>query len=238
MSVHGLSDFGHDDDDEPKGTGFYNKGGTEFYANNDGVEAYKKATETALDGNGHTKKNANKNDFVITVVLYKNGISVNNGGLQSYADSKEFLHDITEGYVPERFSEEGKKYNVTTKIVDSTKVACSDKTAVKMTTCGSSFVGEGKTLGKEVGQNFTAIPRQLNADLSKPTANIKVRFVDGKSKVLKVNLDWSLQNVYSLIAHESGLTTFHLRAQNRVIEMSATLVSDAKIAGTSLMQHK
>ncbi|EKE37563.1 hypothetical protein ENUP19_0248G0093 [Entamoeba nuttalli] len=240
-TIHGFSDLKKED--KPKGQGFFNggeKGGVEFYANDDANEAYRTAEKTASTNNGNSSHDPRKKDLILNVVMYKNGFIVNDGPLRNYEDpnNKQFIDDVTNGFIPQEYIQQAQHNNIAINLTNSTQTIFSGHTSTA-TTHSISFTGTGNSIGKSNATNFKVTGSIPTLDISKPTTNIKVRFIDGKQKVFKVNQDWTVSQIYALIKKETNINEFRLVAiPNRNIEMNEMTVMEAKIANSSLIQQK
>ncbi|ELP93764.1 NSFL1 cofactor p47, putative [Entamoeba invadens IP1] len=239
-NFHRFGDF--EKKEQPKGQGYFNKGGTEFYSN-DGDEAYKAAESTASRDNGNKYHDAGKGDFVLNVTMYQNGFVVNDGPLREYntPENKKFIDDVKEGFIPQEYVEMARTSNIAINLTNSSKTQYVPKeTKGKTKEEVHTYTGVGNVIGStEKGQIFQAPSEAPTIDMTQPTVSIKVRFVDGKQKVFKVNKTTTVSQVYALVRVESNISGFRLVGpQNRIIVMSEINVVDAKIANASLTQQK
>ncbi|KAL7711504.1 SEP domain-containing protein [Entamoeba marina] len=235
--IHGFNDIKKDD--KPKGQGYFSggeKGGVEFYANDDASKDFKQAEQYAQNNNTNQYHSADKKDKILNIEMFGNGFTVD-GQFRSYEvpENKKFIDDVKEGFIPAEYQELSKTTNISINLTNKTTEQFNQTTGKAPV---NTFSGEGMKLGS-VGNGYSAGNDVPVLNPEKPTANVKVRFIDGKSKVLKVNQDISVKQLYALIAKESNTNQFKLMGiPNKLIEPSDTSIKEAKLCNTSLIQSK
>ena len=152
-NIHGFSEIGKNE--KPKGQGYFSggdRGGVEFYSNDDAAKTYKQTEELAMRNNGNKYHDASKKDFIINVVLYKNGFTVNDGPLREYntPENKQFVADVKEGYIPKEYEEEAQRSNIAMNMTDSSQTMYSPKATSSYAARPQpqTFTGTGNVIGK------------------------------------------------------------------------------------------
>ena len=183
----------------------------------------------------------------INITLWKNGFTINDGPLRDFSskENQEFIEDVKNGFIPKELIKEGKSeanVTMTDRSSDDYEKPYSPNlmNQINKKPQQPSFQGKGMTLNSNAAaNNFIIEGNAKEVDMTKPTVNIKIRFVDGKQKVFKINSDWTVNDVYALVKSESGISAFRLmQMPKKIIEPSDISVTEAKIANASLVQQK
>ncbi|VDI66962.1 UBX domain-containing protein 1 [Mytilus galloprovincialis] len=140
----------------------------------------------------------------MTLKLWKNGFSINNGPLRDFKDptNKEFLDSISKGEVPNELVREARGGEVSLDMEDHrTEDYVQPKVPVK------AFAGEGHMLGSPApnvvsgspaasgSANDEAALREVSINTSQPTTNIQIRLADGTRLTAKLNHSHTVRDI-------------------------------------------
>ncbi|UXI18077.1 cAMP-specific 3' 5'-cyclic phosphodiesterase isoform I isoform X13 [Sarcoptes scabiei] len=190
----------------------------------------------------------------ITLNLWRNGFSIDDGPLRSYEDpaDAEFLEAIRCGKIPKEFSKQSKS-EVHLKMKDC-------RTQDYQPPPKKMFSGEGQRLGaptpNESVLNKSSQPattdsvsketaeaeavRFLQLDTNRPQTRVQIRLIDGSRLVAQINTDRTISDLrqyiclarpdYNFLLFEM-MTTF----PNKVIEDESTSIEKSGLANSSVV---
>lgn len=189
----------------------------------------------------------------ITLKLWKEGFSINDGELRSYTDPKnaEFLSSIKKGVVPTELLREARGGEIQLSMVDNRhetfvapkhKVKTFGGTGHLLGSPTPTTVGEPKVIDeKDKEANEKKAKESLNVNSSEPTTSIQIRLSDGSRLVGSFNHTHTIADVRNFInvsrpqyesANYSLLTTF----PSKELSDSSQTVKDAGILSAAIVQ--
>ena len=234
-NVHG---FDHNKQEKPQGQGYFNggeRGGVEFYANNQANDDFKEI-ERFVHSERNQQTTGGRETKTVMITMYRNGFTLDNGTFRPYTDpqNKEFIESVKQGYIPQELEQYAQTSNVAVDVTDHTNDMFKESDVKPKPQ--PSFVGAGKKLCEtKEGIKVTWEGKQFDAAGEK--ARVKVRFHDGKSKIIMMNTTWTVKDVYAEVKKESGIDTFRLIAMpNKEVEPSDKTVKEAGLCNCSITQ--
>lgn len=186
---------------------------------------------------------------MVTVTVYRNGFTVNDGPLRSHADpeNRAFMQNLAEGYCPPELVENGQPADV--KLENKVEEDYNPKSSGGRGAGGSSFSAFGGT-GAAVGDiALQATPlivpgTQGNGaplivdETGGDVVRVQIKFPDGSREVAKFNKNHSVRHLIARIELlRPNLRPYHLLSGNRgppkPLEPSQydNLLVDAGLAG-------
>lgn len=148
-----------------------------------------------------------------TITMYRNGFVVDDGPYRRLDDpaNKDFLRSLAQGKTPKELVEGSNSGDITVGLVDKRSEEYVEKF--------KSFSGEGTSLGGSASASTdgnidpATLPSPPPAvDAGKPTTSIAVRLLNGKRKVVKINLDATVSDLAANLRDEAESNTFRLLA--------------------------
>ncbi|KAI5710034.1 hypothetical protein M8J76_001049 [Diaphorina citri] len=190
----------------------------------------------------------------ITLKLWKEGFSINDGELRAYTDpaNAEFLSAIKRGVVPTELLRDAKGGEIHMSMVDNrheTYVAPKPKL--------KAFAGTGHTLGSPVptaiGQtkvfdekdrvaNENAAKEALNVNTSEPTTSIQIRLSDGSRLIGTFNHTHTIADVRSYInaarpQYETADYALQTTFPSKELADATQTIKDAGILNSAIVQR-
>jgi len=185
----------------------------------------------------------------VTLRLWRDGFTVDDGGLRSYTDpaNKTFLDSITRGEIPHELQEGNKEVHLSMedRRMESFKI-------IETRRSTRPFTGHGYTLGSPtppvVGAsadedkpvNEAKAKEQLALDKSKPVTSLQIRLADGSRLVGQFNNGHTIGHVRNFI--RAARPQYQTRGFNllssyptKVLEDAETL-EDAGLLNAAIMQ--
>lgn len=135
-----------------------------------------------------------------TITMYRDGFIVDDGPYRRLDDPSNsvFLTALARGMIPPELSASGNGGNVTVGLVD--------KRSEEYVEQQTSFTGTANVLGgTTINATDDGVVTSVSSedkptlDESSPHTRIMIRLANGKREVLKVNLDWALSSILSLL---------------------------------------
>lgn len=202
-------------------------------------------------GAAAAKKKAEECDAV-TVKVYSQGFTVDDGELRPYEDprNREFFESITRNEIPAELRKQGRSM-VHVNVEDHLH-----ENYVKQTAKFKAFTGSGNTLGSptpattaeipvasgDPAENEAAANRQLNVQQDQPSTMISIRLADGGRLSTRFNLTHTIEDIRSFInaarpqyADRSFalLTTF----PNKELSNNAETIQQAGLQNAAILQR-
>ncbi len=173
-----------------------------------------------------------------TITMYRDGFVVDDGPYRRVDDPEnaDFLRSLAMGRTPRELADEG---NVTVNLVD--------KRSQDYVETFRSFSGAGASLGSSAAANTDGIidpstlpspPPEPNTE--KPTTSIQVKLLNGRKKVVKINLDSTVGVLASMLVEDANGESFSLTAgfpPKPLTDMNAT-IQDTGLKGAQVIMKK
>ena len=174
--------------------------------------------------------------------MYRDGFVVDDGPYRRLDDPANgiFLRSLAMGRTPKELADDAGASDVTVGLVDKRSEDYVEKFR--------SFSGAGTSLGATASSTTdvgTIDPATLPAeppalDTSRETTSIAVRLLNGKRKVVKINLDSSVSDLASHLREESSSNSFRLLSgypPKPLTNMNMT-IADAGLKGAQVSMSK
>ncbi|XP_062543587.1 NSFL1 cofactor p47 [Armigeres subalbatus] len=156
-------------------------------------------------------RDGDHNHEVVTLTLWRQGFSINNGELRRYEDSanKEFFESIMRGEIPPELRSKGPTM-IHLDLKDNRH-----EDYVKRSAPFRAFGGGGQTLGSPAPNVVESAPAaagnseenekkalsSLQVDESQPTTNLQIRLADGSRLSARFNQSHTIENVRQYITN-------------------------------------
>jgi UBX domain-containing protein 1 len=242
-----LDDYKKDKDkDKKKKTPEEEKKNVDWYAggtssgmavtnNDDDVEKIvSKAKEDTSSGDGPGSEG-----IQLKITLYENGFTVDDAELREYEGdkNKQFIKELSEGYVPREIQENYKGKKVDVSLEDKRKEKYRPPTPPKYV----AYSGEGVSMGatESVGLEVNKENGKPIIDDSKPTTDLQIRFHNGERQVVTFNLTHSVSDIFfyvTMAAPVDGSFQLVTGFPPKPIEDSGMSIEEAKLKSASITQ--
>lgn len=183
----------------------------------------------------------------VTLKLWKDGFSLNEGDLRPYSDpaNKDFLESIRRGEIPQELRTGGSEVHLA---MEDHRIDTFRPSSKKQ----KAFSGHGYTLGNPappvVGAcrdedkplNEEAAKEKLNLDTTKPVTSIQIRLADGSRLIAQFNHAHTVGQIRSYILNarpQYATQEFNLMSSypSKVLEDGQT-IQEAGILNAAIMQ--
>uniref|UniRef100_A0A7S2VZR9 UBX domain-containing protein n=1 Tax=Eucampia antarctica TaxID=49252 RepID=A0A7S2VZR9_9STRA len=228
---HHESDDSDDDPNERYVGGVNARGGGSGLAVTPNVSNDIRENATVLgDGEGPPRH---------TITMYRSGFIVDDNGVYRRLDDPAnaiFLSALARGMIPPELSSSGSGGNVTVGLVDKRNEEYVEQQQ-------SSFTGTGNVLGSTTinatddGVVTSSVSENApTLDTSRPHTRIMLRLANGKREVLKVNLDWLLSTILSLIPSSEQPFILSAGFPPTILTNYAQTIQEAGLENAQLIQ--
>ncbi|KAJ8945212.1 hypothetical protein NQ314_009281 [Rhamnusium bicolor] len=180
----------------------------------------------------------------VTLRLWQNGFSVNDGELRSYNDpsNKEFLDSIRRGEIPQELRQGTTEVHLAMEDHRMETFKSSQKRRIT-----KAFQGHGYTLGspapvvvgasseEDKPANEARAKDLLKIDSSKPTTNLQIRLADGTRLVGQFNLEHTVGEVRNFI--QAARPQYQTQAFNLLSSYPSRILDDAQTLQAAGLQN-
>lgn len=153
----------------------------------------------------------------ITVTIYADGFTVNDGPLRPLSDpkNKKFLDDIQSGQLPQELKKEDPNETVELAVQDKRPAKYEKPSSSSINAAPTSLTNPIKPGQADLTQGSTAGPTatgagEVNIDRSKPVTTIMIRFGDGRRQTQEFNEDAIVNELFEFVASCVGTSEFSL----------------------------
>lgn len=232
--IHGLSDLNKKPEDKKKKT-------TDFYA---GGQASGLAVSSpdvdSIISKASKESKQEKGEVTITITLYSNGFSVNDGPFRNYTDpeNQTFMAQLNQGRVPAELQAITKGRPVAVNLQDKRQEEYHPPPPPSYVAFSGSGQSVSATRSQPIGTVNLAAP-DPPFQPSLPTTTVQIRFHNGQRKNITVNLGSTIQLLYEYVTFAapvegafqlvSGFPPKHL---DNIWES----IEDSGIAGSAVIQ--
>lgn len=142
----------------------------------------------------------------VNVTFYKNGFTVGDGPLRTKDDpaNAKFLQQISQGYVPEELSSEGKEMNMSLVDKRTEDYATPPEPLYNAYSGSGCSVGSSAPVAGAVVASGDSKAGTFSLDESQPTTTIQFRLSDGKKIRAKFNLTHTVADIHAYLAQEGA----------------------------------
>jgi UBX domain-containing protein 1 len=199
--IHGLGDLKKKEErkEDRKSTDFFaggQKSGLAVQSPDDVESMLNRARQSGSD----TGARPDPNEVTITVTLYENGFTVDDGPFRDYEapENKRFIAEMNQNRVPGELLAKTKGKPVAVNLSDKRRERYVPPPPPKYV----AFSGEGQRMSGASSVPAGTVDLNLagpSADSSQPTTSVQVRFHNGQRKTLTVNLTTRVQAIYEYV---------------------------------------
>ena len=233
--IHGLNDLNKKGKEEKK------KKTTDFYAGGQASGLAVSSPDVDSIVNKASKESrAEKNEVNITITLYANGFTVNDGPFRDYRspENQEFMANINQGRVPSELHSLTQGRPAAVSLQDRR----SEEYQLPPPPKYVAFSGKGESVSAISSQPVGTV--NMNApdppvEPSLPTTTVRIQFHNGQRKTLTVNLASPLQLLFEYVTFAAPVAgNFHLVSgfPPKPLSNMWASVEDAGIAGSAVIQ--
>lgn len=255
-NIHGLSSKKkNDDDDDDEANNQYVGGvdgrgggsGLAVQPNNDDASGARDNVFRLAEGasaNEATAAGDGNNEVRRSITMYRNGFVVDDGPYRRLDDpaNAEFLNSLAQGKTPRELVQGAGSNDITVGLIDKRSEEYVEKF--------QSFSGAGSSLRNAAVSDSGSVDGAIDpaslpaqppaADTNQPTTSIAVRLLNGKRKVIKINLSSSVLVLASHLREASPSTSFRLLSgfpPKPLIDMKMS-IEDAGLKGAQVSMSK
>ena len=199
--IHGLGDLKKKEErkEDRKSTDFFaggQKSGLAVQSPDDVESMLNRARQSGSD----TGARPDPNEVTITVTLYENGFTVDDGPFRDYEapENKRFIAEMNQNRVPGELLAKTKGKPVAVNLSDKRRERYVPPPPPKYV----AFSGEGQRMSGASSVPAGTVDLNLAgpaADPSQPTTSVQVRFHNGQRKTLTVNLTTRVEAIHQYV---------------------------------------
>ena len=233
--IHGLSDLNKNNKEEKK------KKTNDFYAG--GSESGLSVSSPDVEGiisKASKESKPEKGEVNITITLWANGFSVNDGPFRNYADpeNQTFMAQLNQGRVPQELGSLTHGQPTAVSLQDKRGETYVPPPPPKYV----PFSGDGQSVGNRGSQpagtvNLNLPDPEVNPAI--PTTTVQLRFHNGQRKTITVNLGSPVQIIFDYVMYAAPVNgPFQLLSgyPPKPLGDIWTSIEDAGIAGSAVIQ--